>query len=517
MASGGLGRFGQLLGRPVLALAMGLALQLAPSAAPAQEVLRVPLVVDIGTFDPDNGFEIGAMSAMNNVYEGLVEYEPGTAKIAGRLATGWEISADGLTYTFHLRDGVKFHDGTPLTADAVKRSFERRRDGKLILSYFLANVADIAAPDPATVVLTLGHRQPSLLDGLASAWGPKVISPAALAEHDNGDAATTWLNEHADGTGPFKLAEFNRGEDYVFTRNADYWGSKPFFDEIRMPVIPDISQQILQLQAGEIDAVPDGYPVAQLGNLPAGLEITAVPSMTQFELFVKPGTPMDDPQVRNAVLTAINPALWMKDIFGDYAELSKSLFQNAMLTPAHPVQFPTDFAAAKAAVAKYGNVQLVIGIQSEVASYAPIAELMVAQLATIGVKAGVDVLPIGAAYAMKGDPKAPDMLLTIANPDAAHPENQAKTYFVKDGAVNYYGRSLPAAEALIDQAGLLTDIPQRNALYEQASQIYVDAGYFIPLVDVEDVIVHARGLTDLGLRPAFPQGNIDYGTVRWAD
>jgi len=512
MARTGLNKLGQVFGGALLGLAAALMLEV--SAVAAEEVLRIPLTVDIGTFDPDNGFEIGAMSAINNVYEGLVEYEPGSTKIVGLLAESWEIAADGLSYTFHLRDGVTFHDGTPLDAAAVVTSFERRRKGELILSYFLGNVAEINAPDPRTVVLTLNHPQPSLLDGLASAWGPKAISPKVFAEHQ-GDATAAWLNEHAVGTGPFKLTEFNRGEGYVFTRNDAYWGAKPYFDEIRLPLVPDIGQQILQLQADEIDVVPDGYPVAQLGSLPAGLEITAAPNMTQFQIFMKPGTPMDDPDVRKAVLTAVNPALWIKDIFGDYAELSKSLYQNAMIDPAHPVQFPSDFEAAKAAIAKYGEVQLVIGIPGEIAGYARIAELMVAQLATIGVKGSVNVMALGAPYAMKGDPKAPDILLTISNPDAAHPENQAKTYFTKDAVLNYYGRVLPEADAIVDAAGLETDIKKRNALYEEAGQLYLDAGFVVPLTDVDDVLVHAAGLTDLGLRPAFPQGNIDFGTVRW--
>ncbi|BCP55575.1 ABC transporter substrate-binding protein [Kaistia sp. 32K] len=515
MAWTGLGRAGQTFGRPLLGLVVGLMLHLAP--ATAQEVLRVPLVVDIGTFDPDNGLEIGAMSAINNVYEGLVEYAPGTTRIVGRLARDWEVSADGLTYTFHLVDGVRFHDGTPLDATAVVRSFERRRSDQMALGYFLANVAKLDAPDTRTVVVTLARKQPSFLDRLASAWGPKVISPKALAEHENGDHATTWLNEQAVGTGPFKLAEFRRGEGYVLERNDDYWGPKPYFSQVRMPVVPDISQQILQLQAGEIDAVPDGYPVEQLANLPAGIELTAAPSMTQFELFLKAGTPMDEPEVRKAVLTAINPALWMKDVFGPYGHLSKSLYQNVMLDPVRPVEFPTDFEAAKAAIARHGDVQLVIGVQSEVTSYTRVAELMVAQLAMIGVKASVNVLPLGAAYVMKGDPKAPDMLLTIANPDAAHPENQAKTYFTGDAALNFYGRSLPAADDIVDEAGQLTDVKKRNLLYEAAGHMYFDAGVVIPLVDVDDIVVHAKGLTDLGLRPAFPQGNIDFSTARWAD
>jgi Bacterial extracellular solute-binding proteins, family 5 Middle len=205
-------------GLRTLGLALGLLVWIAPVYA--QEVLRVPYVADIGTFDPDNGFETGAMSAIDNVYEGLVEYEPGSTKIVGLLAKSWEISDDGLTYTFHLVDGVKFHDGTPFNAAAVIQSFERRRDRGLILSYFLANVKDMRAPDDSTVVLTLDHPQPSLLDALSSPWGPKIISPVALAEHDNGDFATTWLNEHAVGTGPFKLAEFKRGQRSVSRQPA---------------------------------------------------------------------------------------------------------------------------------------------------------------------------------------------------------------------------------------------------------------------------------------------------------
>lgn len=497
----------------MLALVLGLLLWVAPALA--QEVLRIPYVADIGTFDPDNGFETGAMSAINNVYEGLVEYEPGSTRIVGRLAKNWEISDDGLTYTFHLVRGVKFHDGTPLNAAAVIKSFERRRDRGLSLSYFLANVKNMGAPDVSTVVLTLGHPQPSLLDALSSPWGPKIVSPVALAEHDNGDFAKTWLNEHAVGSGPFKLAEFKRGQRYVLERNDDYWGDKPFFRQIQISVVPDISQQILQLQAGTIDAVPINYPFAQLTSLPRGLEITAAPSMIPYDLFVKPSSPLEDAEVRKAVLTAINPALWVKDAFGEFAALSKSIYPNVMLDPVNPIRFPTDFEAAKAAIAKHGAVSLVIGLHSAAPSYARIADLMIAQLALIGVKATAYVLPSGAAYTLKDDPNPPDLLLTIAGPDAAHPENQAKVFFTKNGPLNFFGRFVPEADAIVDQAGKLTDVKERDVLYEKAGQMYFDAGVVIPLVNVNDVVVHAKGLKDLGLRPVYPPGNIDFSTVRW--
>lgn len=500
-------------GLTMMGLALGLLLWVAPAFA--QEVLRIPYVTDVGTFDPDNGFETGAMSAINNVYEGLVEYEPGSTRIVGWLARSWDISDDGLTYTFHLVQGVKFHDGTPFNATAVIKSFERRRDRGLSLSYFLANVKDMRAPDAATVVLTLGHPQPSLLDALSSPWGPKIISPVALAEHDNGDFAKTWLNEHAVGTGPFKLAEFKRGQRYVLERNDDYRGDKPFFRQIQISVVPDISQQILQLQAGTIDAVPINYPFAQLTSLPGGLEITAAPSMIPYYLFVKPNSPLDDAEVRKAVLTAINPALWIKDAFGEFASLSRSVYPNVMLDPKNPIRFPTDFEAAKAAIAKHGAVNLVIGLHSAAPSYSRIADLMIAQLALIGVKATAYVLPSGAAYTLKDDPNPPDLLLTIAGPDAAHPESQARVFFTKGGPLNFFGRVVPEADAIVDQAGKLTDVKERDALYEKAGQMYFDAGVVIPLVDVNDVVVHAKGLKDLGLRPVYPPGNIDFSTVRW--
>ena len=505
-------RFNRAIGLRLLAFLLGSLISVA--AGHAQDVLRIPYTSDIGTLDPDNGFEVAGLTALDSIYEGLVKYETGSTRIVGSLAKSWEISDDGLTYTFHLVDGVKFHDGTALNAEAVVTSFKRRRDGGFVQNYTLANVADVVASDRSTVIITLRHPQPSFLDGLSSPWGPKVISPAALSDHAKGDLATGWLTDHAVGTGPFKLAEFKRGERYVLARNENYWGAKPYFGKVEFPVIPDIGQQILKLKAGEIDGVPANFPFAQLGSLPADLEITSAPSMTQFEAFIKPGSPLDDAEVRKAVLTAINPNLWASDAFGQYAHVSKSLYPNIMLAAAQPVQFPTDFEAAKSVIAKHGPVTLSIGLYSANPSYGRIADLMIAELSLIGVQATSHIMPPGAAFAMKGDPAAPDILLIIASPDAAHPDNQARAFFTKDAPLNLYGIDLPEADAVVAEGASATDITARNALYEKAGQMYFDAGHFIPLVDVDDVVVHRMGLKDLGLRPVFPRGSIDFSSVR---
>jgi peptide/nickel transport system substrate-binding protein len=502
------------------ALLAGIAALALSTSVPAlaQEVLRLPIGTDFDSFDPDNAFEMDGLAAINNVYEGLVEYVPGSAEIRGLLATSWDISDDGLTYTFHLIEGATFHDGTPFNAAAVKTSFERRRDSELILSYFLWNVKDIAAPDDKTVVITLGMPQPSLLDSFASPWGPKVISPKALADHGGGKAASEWLDSNADGTGPFTLASFERGQGYSLERFDGYHSNAPFFSTIELPLMPDVGQQVLTLQAQEIDAVPANYPWAQLAGLPADLEATASSSTSEIIGFVKPESPLSDPEIRTAFLTAINPAGWVADAYGAYGHPAKSIYPTIMLDPVTPIAFPADTEAAKATVAAKGPITLTIGISTEEAGpLGRVGDLLVAELAAIGIDATVTILPSGAAFGLKDDPNGPDFYISRLTPDALHPENQSGISFASGAPINFYGRGLPEADALLQEAGGLADLTARNALYEKAGHLLFDGGLFVPLADVDDVVVHPKGLVDLDLRAAYAPGNIDYGSVRWAE
>lgn len=502
---------------PRLAVALMAATALALPAA-AQEVLRVPYSGDIGSFDPDNAFEVDGLGAVNAVYEGLVEYAPGSTGIVGLLAESWTVSEDGTLYTFDLRDGVSFHDGTPMTSAEVMASFERRKTGELVLSYFLWNVEEMTAPDPDTFVIRLGMAQPSFLDTLASPWGPKVVAPAALAE--GGD----WMDDNAVGTGPFSLARFERGTGYELAKYDGYWGAAPWFDTVEIAIVPDVSQQVLQLRAGDLDAVPRNYPWAQLRALPPGIEATASPSMALVMAFVKPGTALEDPAVREAVMTAINPAGWAEAVFGPYARPAKSLFPVAMIDPdtvpgAEAVSFPTDMEAAKAAIDAAGTVSLTLGYPiDEAQNVNRVTDLMLADLAAIGVQAEAIVVPKDEQYNFAADmSRAPDVMLARNNPDAAHPETQAFVFYTEGAPINVMGVSNPEADALAGEAGSMTDIAARDAKYLEASKLWVEAGQFIPLVDLDDVVVHREGLTDLGLRPVFPPGNIDFGTVRYAE
>src|SRR5258708_28627803 len=180
------------------------------------------------------------------------------------VGTWWDKSPDGITYTFHLRSCVTFADGTPFNAAAVKTSFQRRTNATSAPAYMLAQVADMQTPDPMTFVVKLKSVVTPFMDYMASSWGPKIMSPKALADNAGNDFAQTWAKTNADGTGPFKLTAFNRGQNYTLARNDTYWGPKPNFATLNIRIIPDMNSQILQLRSGGLDVILHSFPVAEL-------------------------------------------------------------------------------------------------------------------------------------------------------------------------------------------------------------------------------------------------------------
>jgi peptide/nickel transport system substrate-binding protein len=501
----------------MLAIALMLCLGVAANASDAatQKVLRVAYNEDVATFDPDGAIIMFGLDVSRVLYEGLVQYQPGSSQIVGWLAQSWSISPDARTYRFNLRDGVVFHDGTVMTASDVLAYFKRRQTPSLPLSYFLDDVADMSAPDPHTFVITLKVPQPAFLDRLASAWAPKVIGPAALIDHAGGDLGVSWLNEHADGTGPFKLIEFSRGQRYVLLRNTHYWGVQPYFDKIEIFIVPSTSQQMLMLQRGEIDIVEHGYPFDQLSKLPPGLQIDAHDGLGLEMAYFNQSKALRDPAVRTAVMTAINPTAWLSDAFGSFATPARSLYPKAMINGPDVVAFPTDVEAARRTIARAGPITIEIGYSDqEEPVQQRVAEFMVSLLKQIGVTATVRTIPLDQESSLVNDlHRAPDIFIAQNYPDAVHPAAQTGVFFESGAALNLFGYSNRKVDALCAEAGQVTSIPQRDQDYLAISNILFDDGAFLPLADIKDVIVYRAGLIDLNTRPALPWV-VDYGTIR---
>ena len=177
-----------------------------------------------------------------------------------------------------------------------------------------------------------------------------------------------------------------------------------------------------------------------------------------------------------------------------------------MLTPAQPYAYPADSSTALPDGVEIGYWASEAGTQRRV------ADLLIAQLQSKGIKATARAVADGATF-LKNLDSAPDLYLAQNNPDSAHPDSQASLFYATGAPLNIFGYSNPAADKLFAQGATEADKTKRDKLYVDGGRLVFEDGAFLPLADIEDVMVAREGLTDLGTRPAVPW-TVDFGTVR---
>ena len=242
---------------------------MAASGPPTDGTLTVGLLGDIGQPpDPDIYYANNGTAIMINAYEGLVQYKNNTDKveIAPRLAESWEANPTHDVYTFHLRKGVTFHDGTPFTAAAVDVAFKRRIAVKGGAAYMVDVVKSVETPDDYTAVITLKQPNTAFLSYLASPFGPKMESPEGLKANAGSDDAQTYLSSHDLGTGPYMLTTAQTGVKYELTQYDGYWGPKSPFKKVELPVYTDESALELAFDNGTVDVIAAALPSSSLGK-----------------------------------------------------------------------------------------------------------------------------------------------------------------------------------------------------------------------------------------------------------
>lgn len=219
--------------------------------------------------DPHKTTDHGDYDRMNQVYDTLVTTDFDGKTIKGSLAKKWEVSEDGLTYTFHLKDNVKFHSGKKMTAADVKYTYDRWRDPATASSTapFVASVDNIEAKDDTTVVIHMSQPDPNLLINL-------TVPVAAILNQDTVEKAEAegkvYGTEVIDGTGPFVFKEFVENDHIAFVRNEDYkWGPEIYenkgpahIKELEVRYIPEAGTRMMEFQAGNIDIFGNGCVVA---------------------------------------------------------------------------------------------------------------------------------------------------------------------------------------------------------------------------------------------------------------
>ncbi len=298
------------------------------SRAADAKTLVVASGADAVTLDPQVSFDGQSPLLWRAVYENLVSYDGDTLDIVPHLAESYEISEDGLTYTFKIRPGISFTDGAPLDAAAAKLSIERQIAVEQGIAYALANVTAIETPDDMTVVLTLSAPSDGLLSAFAGMYAVYMISPNAIAENEqDGDWAQGWLRANMVGTGPYVLDSYSQSQQAVFSRNPDYWGGwdGEHFDQIVVSYVKEPATERLLLEQGEIDIalfLPDDA-VEELDGA-EGIVVTDVPSWNLYYLVLPCHEgPTADKLVRQALSYGFDYETWVTDVMRGKAQQAR--------------------------------------------------------------------------------------------------------------------------------------------------------------------------------------------------
>ena len=333
--------------------------------------LVVGAETELGTRDPAVS-ESGAAARVNRlVFEGLVgrDYYVDTKgappPIVPLLATEWTVSDDGLTYTFKLREGVKFHDGTPFNADAVVFNVRRVSDpdfeyynsrGAGIPSVRYYNMTSVEKIDDMTVAFHLSAPNAFFVSQLAEGATPGlplIASPTAIEKYGNDDVVN-----YPVGTGPFTVAEQVKGQYVTLAKNPDYWNQPyPYVDTLIFRQIPDPSTRVNALLAGEVDMIISVPPddVAYLEDEGFNVAMGPLPHIWYLYLNVKDG-PFADVRVRQAVAHAIDKKGMAEDLLQGTAEPSFAMVSRS--SPSFDTSwtepYPYDPEKAKALLAEAG-------------------------------------------------------------------------------------------------------------------------------------------------------------------
>jgi peptide/nickel transport system substrate-binding protein len=497
---------------PVLAAALAVAVAGCGGGAKNQStsagggVLRIPYLADMSVPDPDIFYDIEGNSVILDAYEGLLRYAPGSSQIVGGLASSWSVSPDRLTYTFHLRPGVRFHDGTALTSAAVKASFQRRLAVGQAPAYMVKPIASMTTPNDLTFVAKLSHPVNPFLAYMASSWGPKIIGPDAIRTHAGSDYGQAWLRTHDDGTGPFKLTAFDRGRQYVLTRNNAYWGAKPAFGKVLIKITPDIGTQRLELQNGDLDAVMHSFPASELASLPSKLKVVKEPSYLRLLLYVNTHrAPFSNGAARTGLRSSLNVDQLVSQAYAGTATKSVGAYPEAILPGQARLPYKPDPVAAKAAAAKAPSKTVTLAYTADESGVQRRAsELLQAQLQAVGYHVTLKEVQLPQVYDyLKHLTQAPDLLLMTNTPDAAHPDTWARIMFSATGGLNFLGFKDPKVDALLDQA---VSAPEAKAtrVYREVGTRVLDSNSIFFLGDVKNVFVLRKDLAGVEQVPAYP-------------
>lgn len=434
--------------------------------------------------DPHVTTAYASFQVLENVYDTLVMPDE-NLEMQPALAESWETSEDQLTWTFQLRDGVKFHNGDPFTAEDVVYSYNRIIDEELSNAYRFSSVEKVTAVDDQTVEIKVSQPTPNLLALIGGFKGMAIVHQENV---ESGDVKTDPI-----GTGPFSFESYTPGDSIVLTANEDYWGGAPKIGSVKYTFVPEPTVALANLQSGQVDWT-DNLPPQQVESLQGNdqLEVGIVPSNDYWYFATNQARePFDDPRVRAALAWGIDrEAITEAAKFG-LATVNQTAIPESSKWYYDYSPYTHDPAKARQLLQEAGveNLEMSIMVTNEYPETVTAAQVMADQLSEIGVKLNIRTEDFATWLdeQAKGNFDA-FMLGWLGNID---PQDFYYSQHHSEGGNNYQGYSNPEVDQALDAAGRETDEERRQELYNEAVKMIVDDNSYTYLYNPDVVQAYA--------------------------
>ncbi|MCD7059816.1 ABC transporter substrate-binding protein [Pelagibacterium xiamenense] len=504
-------------------LLRGVALAVLLAAAPAvaqtpPNVLVVGQIAEPQTLDPQVATAVNDFRIAVNIYDGLVRYADGTLEVEPALATDWEISEDGLTYTFNLREGVTFHDGTPFNAEAVKFNFDRMLDenhpyydtGPFPLSFNFAAVDSVNVIDEFTVEFVLSEPYAPFLSNLAYPTG-LIVSPAAVEQYGED------YGRNPVGTGPYRFIEWQSNTRVVAEANPDYWDGAPNLEAVVFRPITDANTRVAEMLSGGIDVMVEVPPdnVDQFAS-DAAFEVyeQAGPHVWYVMLNAQHG-PFTDKLVRQAANYAVNKEALVEDILQGTATVADSpvapAFNWAYNEGLEP--YPYDPAMAEELLAEAGveNPSVTFYVTeggSGMLDPITMGTAIQADLEAVGFDVAIETYEwntfLGIVNPGLGeDADMAEMAWMTNDPDVLPYLTLRTDAWPEAGGFNSSYYSNPEVDELLEAARVETDIVERGNLYKAMQEIVYEDAPWIFVANWKQNAVTSAAVEGFALQPSF--------------
>ncbi len=474
VGAAGLGLTAPFLGRGMSALGAP-AIQDGTPSPTTGGILKVGLQADPTALDPHKQSLTAIWHVIEHIYNGLTRITTPELTIEPALAEGWEISEDGLSYMFVLREGVTFHDGTPLKASDVKFTFERLVDPATASTSAseLASMKSVEATDDRTVVITLNAPDAAFLTNLAQP--ALVIYSEAFVMANNND-----ISQVAMGTGPFKFVEYVPNTRIVLERNENYWEEGlPYLDGIEMTIAADDTSRTAAVVSGAVDFI-EYVPLRDVDTLQQDPNLALAGDINnniRFIGFNLTKEPLDNPLVRQAIAAVVDrDAMLGPTVFGHGTPV-EALFPPSFWAALPQEIRPPDVERAKALMEEAGHAD---GFSTTITSWSQYSFLSNAavvlqeQLRQIGIEAELNLVE-NATMVEQVYSEGRTFDIAVTGESAfVDPNTLILPNFMSGESSNFASYSSEEVDTLIEQGIATTDQDERARIYQEIQTILLE-------------------------------------------